>query len=102
MTVAMATFRYHGYRRPSQIAGAFSSASRREAMAHIIKSIVNELSKTPFNFNLTVVGLNSLQPAQLLQVILNQPAKYGGRNPVRPIQSILAANNLLINFNKGR
>ena len=37
-------------------------------MSQLVKSIVNELNKAPFNLNLTAVNFNTLQPPQLLQV----------------------------------
>jgi len=37
------------------------------AMANV-KSIINELNKSPFNLNYNVVTFNGLQPLQLLQV----------------------------------
>lgn len=38
-------------------------------MAQLVKSIVNELNKTPYNLNFTVVSFSGLQPIQLIQVI---------------------------------
>ena len=91
MTVTMVTSCYHGYGRPSQTVGAFSCATRREAMAHVTKSIVNELSKAPFNFSLTVVGFNSLQPLQLLQVIQTNPKRERERETKKNLNPLCEA-----------
>ena len=40
-------------------------------MAQLVKYIVGELNKPPFNLNFTNVTFNALQPPQLLQVNLS-------------------------------
>ncbi len=45
-------------------------------MAQLVKFIVGELNKPPFNLNLTNVTFNALQPSQLLQVLNLQTRQF--------------------------